>query len=151
MYDDLWVGGKVMYKLEPVIADGGELIIYAPHIDQISYSHGALLERIGYHVLDYYLTRMAQFQDIPRGILAHSTHVKGIGHYRNGQEHPRIQVILATGISAERCRQINLGYQDYRSINPADWEGREAEGYLLVPKAGEMLYRLADGTVPRCN
>jgi nickel-dependent lactate racemase len=27
MYDELWVGGKCMYKLEPVVADGGELII----------------------------------------------------------------------------------------------------------------------------
>jgi len=32
MYDDLWVAGKCMYKLEPVVADGGELIIYAPHV-----------------------------------------------------------------------------------------------------------------------
>ena len=27
--------GKCMYKLEPVVADGGELIIYAPHIHEI--------------------------------------------------------------------------------------------------------------------
>ena len=27
-----WVGGKCMDKLEPVIADEGELIIYAPHV-----------------------------------------------------------------------------------------------------------------------
>ena len=26
MYTELWVGGKCMYKLEPVVADGGELI-----------------------------------------------------------------------------------------------------------------------------
>ena len=27
MYDELWVGGKCMYKLEPVVADGGELAV----------------------------------------------------------------------------------------------------------------------------
>ena len=40
MYDELWVGGKCMYKLEPVVADGGELIIYAPHIHEICVTHG---------------------------------------------------------------------------------------------------------------
>ena len=48
---------------------------------------------------------------------------------------------LATGIPEERCRRINLGYADYRTIDPATWAGREAEGVLLVPHAGEMLYR----------
>ena len=32
MYADLWTAAKGMYKLEPVVADGGELVIYAPHI-----------------------------------------------------------------------------------------------------------------------
>jgi lactate racemase len=31
MYDDLWTAAKAMYKTEPAIADGGEVIIYAPH------------------------------------------------------------------------------------------------------------------------
>ena len=148
MYDELWVAGKVMYKLEPVIADGGELIIYGPHIKEVSYTHGKLIDQIGYHVRDYYLKRMQKFSDIPRGILAHSTHVKGIGTFENGIEKPRVQVFLATGIPKERCERINLGYIDPTSIDPEDWADREAEGYLLVRKAGEMLYRLADGSVP---
>lgn len=32
IYEEIWVGGKAMYKLEPVVADGGELIIYGPQI-----------------------------------------------------------------------------------------------------------------------
>jgi NAD(P)-dependent dehydrogenase (short-subunit alcohol dehydrogenase family) len=40
MSDELWAGGKCMYKLEPVVADGGELIIYAPHIREVSGTHG---------------------------------------------------------------------------------------------------------------
>ena len=60
-----------------------------------------------------------------------------------GIETPRIQVTLATGIPEERCRRVNLGYADYRTIDPAEWAGREDEGILLVPHAGEMLYRSA--------
>jgi nickel-dependent lactate racemase len=144
MYDELWVGGKCAYKLEPVVADGGELIIYAPHIREISVVHGAIIREIGYHVRDYFRAQMPRFAHLPRGVIAHSTHVKGIGTYDNGVERPRITVTLATGISEAECRQVNLGYRDHRDIGVRmnDWKDREDEGLLLVPKAGETLFRL---------
>ncbi len=144
MYDELWVGAKCMYKMEPVVADGGELIIYAPHISEISLAHGPVIEEIGYHTLEYFLKQWDRFKDYPWGILAHSTHVRGIGSYDDGVERPRVEVTLASGISEETCRRVNLGYRDPASIDIADWQGREAEGRLYVPKAGEMLYRLTD-------
>ena len=142
MYDDIWTGGKCMYKLEPVVADGGELIIYAPHISEVSITHGEIIKKIGYHVRDYFVKQMDKFQDIPGGIMAHSTHVKGAGVYENGVEKPRVNVVLATAIPEEMCRKINLGYRDPATIDPVDWQNRESEGYLYVPKAGEILYRL---------
>ena len=144
MYDDLWTAGKAMYKTEAAIADGGEVIIYAPHLDEISYTHGKLIDQIGYHVRDYFTKQWERFKDIPGGVLAHSTHVKGAGTYdaESGIERPRIQVTLATSIPEERCRRVNLGYRDYHSINPEEWQGREDEGYLFVPHAGEVLYRV---------
>ncbi len=144
MYDDLWTGGKCMYKLEPVVSDGGELIIYAPHITEVSVTHGAILEKIGYHVRDYFVKQMDKFADIPGGVMAHSTHVKGIGTFENGVEQPRVNVVLATGIPESMCRKINLGYRDPKTIDLREWENREAEGMLYVQKAGEMLYRLMD-------
>ncbi|MGZ3676701.1 MAG: lactate racemase domain-containing protein [Ktedonobacterales bacterium] len=143
-YDDLWTAAKAMYKTEPVMADGGEIIIYAPHLTEVSYTHGALIDQIGYHVRDYFTKQWDRFNDVPGGILAHSTHVKGMGTYDavTGVETPRIQVTLATGIPEERCRHINLGYRDYRTIDPASWANREDEGLLLVEHAGEVLYRL---------
>lgn len=142
MYDELWVGGKCMYKLEPVVADGGELIIYAPHIHEISLTHGALIRRIGYHCRDYFLKQWDKYKDVPWGVLAHSTHVRGIGTYEDGAERCRIQVTLATAIPEEVCTEINLGYRDPATINPQAFAHREDEGVLLVPKAGEMLYHL---------
>jgi len=142
MYDDLWTGAKCMYKLEPVVADGGELIIYAPHIQQVSITHGADIEAIGYHVRDYYLKQMDKFRHVRGGVMAHSTHVKGVGSYIDGVEKPRINVVLATQISAATCAKINLGYCDPRAIHLQEWQNRENDGRLYVPKAGEMLYRL---------
>lgn len=142
MYDDLWVAGKGMYKLEPVVADGGELIIYAPHVTEISVTHGKIIEEIGYHCRDYFLTQWDKFKEKPWGILAHSTHVRGIGRMENGVEKCRIQVTLATGIPESVCRKINLGYRDPKTIREADFANREDDGVLFVPKAGEMLYHL---------
>jgi nickel-dependent lactate racemase len=142
LYDDVWTAGKGMYKMEPVIADGGEVIIYAPHIDEISYTHGKFLDEVGYHVRDYFTTQWEKFKHYPGGVLAHSTHVKGSGTYVNGIEKPRVTVTLATKVSPERCKKVNLGYRDPATINVADFENREHEGVLLVKKAGEMLYRL---------
>jgi nickel-dependent lactate racemase len=148
MYDDIWTAGKVMYKLEPVLADGGTLIIYAPHITEISYTHGKWLDKIGYHTRDYFLKRMDQFAAIPRGILAHSTHVKGIGTYIDGVEKPRANVILATGIGKNRCEKVNLGYMNPKKIIIDDYENRQDEGILVVHHAGEVLHRLTGGYIP---
>lgn len=144
MYDDLWVGGKCMYKLEPVVADGGELIIYAPHIREVSHTHGRILDEIGYHTRDYFVAQWERFRKYPWGVVAHSTHVRGIGTFEGGVERPRIRVTLATGIPEERCRRIGLGYLDPETVHPEEWKGREAEGILYVPRAGETLYRLED-------
>jgi hypothetical protein len=81
---------------------------------------------------------------VPRNAIAHSTHLKGQGTYdaATAVETPRISVTLATGISEERCRKLNLGYIDPKSINFDDWRGREAKDIKLIPRAGETLYRL---------
>ncbi|MCU0521092.1 MAG: lactate racemase domain-containing protein [Anaerolineae bacterium] len=144
LYDDIWTAAKGMYKVEPVIEDDGEVIIYAPHIDEISYTHGSVLDRIGYHVRDYFVKQWDQFSSEPWGVLAHSTHLRGVGTYdaHSGQERPRIKVTLATGISRERCEQVALGYLDPASIDFDAWRDREDEGILLIPRAGEQLYRV---------
>ena len=144
MYEDIWTAAKGMYKLEPVIVDGGEVIIYAPHINEISYTHGRVLDEIGYHVRDYFLKQWDRFKHYPGGVLAHSTHLRGLGEYdaATGVETPRIKVILATRISEERCRRVDLDYLNPDEINLDEWRASEDPETLLVPKAGELLYRL---------
>ncbi len=144
MYDELWVGGKVMYKLQPVVEDGGELIIYAPHIKQLSYTWGEHLRKAGYHVAEYFLKKMDDFRDVPRLALSHAVLVKGRGTYENGCERPRINVVLATSIPEEECRLVNLGYVDWRKVDIEGQRKRQHEGTLVVDHAGETLYRLED-------
>jgi nickel-dependent lactate racemase len=142
MYDELWVAGKCMYKLEPVVADGGELIIYAPHMQEVSLTHGKLIHEIGYHCRDYFLKQWDKFRDYPRGVIAHSTHVRGCGDFADGTENCRVRVTLASQISPDICAALNLGYRDPESIDVESFADREHEGVLLVRKAGEQLYRL---------
>jgi len=142
MYDELWTGAKAMYKLEPAVAIGGEVIIYAPHLDVVSHVHGKYIYEIGYHILPYFLQDWERFKHIPLGVLAHSTHVRGSGVWENGLEKPNVKVALASKIPPADCARLNLGYLDPASINLDDWKNREDEGILYVPKAGEILYRL---------
>lgn len=144
MYDELWTAGKAMYKLEPAVAVGGEVIIYAPHLETVSHVHGKYIYEVGYHILPYFLQDWERYQHIPLGVLAHSTHVRGSGMMdaKRGVEQPNVKVSLASRISPEDCARLNLGYLDPASINLEDWQNREDEGILYVPKAGEILYRL---------
>lgn len=144
IYDDLWTAAKGMYKVEPVISDGGEVIIYAPEINEISYTHGKLIDQIGYHVRDYYVKQWDVFKHHPWSILGHSTHLRGSGEFDlvNKIEKPRIQVTLATGIQRSRCEKVNLGYMDPASISLDEWINKEEKGILFVPRAGEKLYRI---------
>lgn len=148
MYEDLWTGGKCMYKAEPVIEDNGELIIYAPHIFSPSLVHESVLRRIGYHVRDYYLKRLELFADIPRAVMAVSTYIKGTGTYIDGIEKPRIQVSVASQIPRELIETLGLGYIDPDTINVEDWRNREEEGLLLIERAGETLYLPAQSDTP---
>lgn len=144
LYDDIWTAAKGMYKVEPVVADGGEVIIYAPHIDEISYTHGKVLGEVGYHVRDYFVKQWDRFQHHPWGVLAHATHLRGVGEYDldSQTETPRINVTLATGIPKETCEKLGLGYLDPETLDLDAWRGREEEGILFIPRAGEQLYRL---------
>jgi nickel-dependent lactate racemase len=146
MYDDLWTAAKGMYKTEPVVADGGEVVIYAPHVDEVSRVHGRILDEIGYHCRDYFVAQWERFRRYPGGILAHSTHLKGLGTFDadRHREDPRIQVTLATGIPRDRCRRVNLGYMDHTAIDPVEWTERSDAGTLVVPHAGERLFRLRE-------
>lgn len=143
MYPDMWTAAKGMYKLEPVVADGGELVLYAPHVQEFSVTHGALLAEIGYHCRDYFLGQWDRFAAYPGGVLAHSTHLKGGGTWDPvAGERPRISVVLATGISAEQCAKHALEYRDPLDVDAAEW--RADPDSLVVDKAGEVLYRLSD-------
>lgn len=142
MYDELWTGAKAMYKLEPAVALGGEVVIYAPHLDVVSHVHGKYIFEVGYHILPYFLHDWDRFKQIPLGVLAHSTHLRGSGVLEHGIEKPNVHVTLASKISPEDCARLNLGYQDPATIDFDAWKDKEEQGILFVPKAGEILYRL---------
>lgn len=139
-YEDIWTAAKGFYKLEPVVADGGEVILYAPHVTQISAMHPEI-DAIGYHCRDYFVKQWDRFKHLHWGVLAHATHLRGAGTYDevNG-ERCRVTVTLATGIPADVVQAANLNYLDPAEVDVAAFE---ADGEtLVVPDAGEVLFRL---------
>jgi len=141
MYDEIWTGAKGFYKVEPVVADGGEVILYAPHIREIATSHPQIHE-VGYHCRDYFVKQWERFSGVHWGVLAHSTHLRGSGTYdaATGEERLRVNVTLATGIPEDVCRAVNLGYRDPATIDLSHLDADPET--LVVPRAGEVLFRL---------
>ncbi|HSN44158.1 MAG TPA: lactate racemase domain-containing protein [Propionibacteriaceae bacterium] len=140
-YDDIWTAAKGCYKAQPAMADGGEVIIYAPHVTEVSETHHEIYD-IGYHCIDYFTKQPERFAHVPKGVVAHSTHVRGAGTYdpETGVETNRLRVTLATGISREVCEQVNLGYLDPASIDIEAWKADPE--ITVVENAGEILFRL---------
>ena len=140
-YDDIWTAAKGCYKMQPAMADGGEVVIYAPHVTEVSEQHPEIYD-IGYHCIEYFTQQWDKFTDVPKGVLAHSTHVRGTGSYdvETGTEHNRIKVTLCTQIPAEICEQVNLGHL---ALEDADFDAWNADPDVFVQEnAGEVLYRL---------
>ena len=139
-YDDMWTGAKGFYKVEPVVADGGQVILYAPHITQISVMHPVIGE-IGYHCRDYFLGQWDRFSGYHWGDLAHSTHLFGAGTWDHEHgERGRVRVTLATGIPEDMTRAANLDYLDPALVDIAAMTADPDT--LVLPQAGEVLYRL---------
>jgi nickel-dependent lactate racemase len=139
-YEDIWTAAKGFYKLEPVVADGGEVILYAPHVTEIAAMHPEINE-IGYHCRDYFVKQWDRFKHVHWGVLAHSTHLRGAGTYDEvGGERLRLTVTLATGIPEDVVRAANLDYLDPREVDVAAFEADPDT--LVVPQAGEVLFRL---------
>lgn len=143
-YDELWVGGKASYKLGAIIEEGGELIIYAPHLTKLSETHGALIEKYGYAPLESVRDMLGVSQELRENlcIAAHLAHVAYAGRIdAEGKIVPRYQITMASGLDEETCRRVNLGYIDYRTF---DYESLRADpDTLVVADAGRDLYQVA--------
>jgi len=139
-YDELWVGGKASYKLGAIIEEGGELIIYAPHLTKLSETHGALIEKYGYAPLETVRDMLGVSEELRENlcIAAHLAHVAYAGRLDDqGKIVPRYRITMATGLDEETCRRVNLGYIDYRTFN------YEADpDTLIVENAGRDLYQV---------
>jgi nickel-dependent lactate racemase len=141
MYQDMWTGAKCVTKNERIVEDDGELIVYAPHIGQLSFSHGMLIEALGYHTKDYFISHWEKFKGYPWMVLAHSTLLKPGGTYEQAKEKPRIRVRLATGIKRNICKKVNIDYANPDSIRLDDYINKEAQGFLLIHDGSEMLHQ----------
>src|SRR5215213_8998120 len=141
-YDELWVGGKASYKLGAIIEEGGELVIYAPHLTKLSETHGALIEKYGYAPLESVRDMLGVSPELRENlcIAAHLAHVAYAGRLdEQGKVVPRYKITMATGLDEETCRRVNLGYVDHRTLNYEQM--RSDPETLIVKDAGRDLYQ----------
>ena len=140
-YDELWVGGKASYKLGGIIEEGGELIIYAPHLTAISETHGLLIEKYGYAPLDKVREMVALSTELQANlaVAAHLAHVSYAGQRdETGRVVPRYRITMASALDEAMCRRVNLGFLDHRRFRREDYEADPDT--LIVERAGRDLY-----------
>jgi hypothetical protein len=145
-YDEMWVGGKASYKLGAIIEDGGELIIYAPHLTKLSETHGALIEKYGYAPLESVRDMLGASAELRENlcIAAHLAHVAYAGRKdEQGRIVPRYRITMATGLDEQTCRRVNLGYLDHRMLDLETLNGQPDT--LIVKDAGRDLYQVELG------
>ena len=144
-YDEIWTAGKGSYKLQSpgVIAKGGEIIIYAPHINcfHSRWKMNLALKQIGYHCKDYVKEYLKSNPDFSKNIAAHVINVRGTGSFdvNSGKEEFDFKVTLATGISKEICESVGLGYRNPDSIQREDFI---RPGKLWIENGGKYLYKI---------
>ena len=148
MYDEIWTAGKGSYKLQRagVMAEGGEVILYAPHIHcfHSKPEMDAEIRQIGYHGRDYVVAYCERNPGFNKNVASHVINVRGIGRMAAGAEQFPFQVTLATQIPEEECRAAGLGYRDPRTIRREDFEG---EGSLWIEEGGQWLYSRREGAM----
>jgi nickel-dependent lactate racemase len=141
-YDELWVGGKASYKLGSIIEEGGELIIFAPHLKAISQTHGRLIEKYGYAPLECVREMLQHSQELGDNlcVAAHLAHVTYAGRLdEHGRVVPRYRITMATGVDEAVCERVKLGFMDYRSFDLNSFESDPET--LIVRDAGRDLYK----------
>ena len=142
-YDEMWVAAKGFYKVEPVVADGGEVTLLAPRVDAVSRTFGTDIERVGYHSREWLLAHLDEFADVRGSVLAHCTHARGIGSVApDGSDRPRVNLVLATGLDRATTDRLTVGWRDPAGVDEREWA--EDPDALVVHDAGEILYRLRD-------
>jgi lactate racemase len=140
-YDELWVGGKASYKLGGIIEEGGELIIYAPHLRAISETHGLLIEKYGYAPIDRVREMVALSTELRSNlaVAAHLAHVSYAGSRdESGKVIPRYTITMASALDEATCRRVNLGFMDHRQFRREEYD-RDPDT-LVVERAGRDLY-----------
>ncbi len=143
-YTEFWTGAKAIYKVEPIVEDGGELVVYAPAIKHMSKTHDDTIGQIGFHVKDYFISNIKEYRNISKTVLAYCSYIKGAGSYQNGIEKTRINVKLSTGIRKEYCEKLGISYIDPKEIDISSWKNKQNDGIIIIESAGEVLYKVSE-------
>lgn len=141
MYDEVWTAGKGSYKLQKpgVLAEGGEIILLAPHI-HCFHSNDKMdsdIREIGYHGIEYVLDYCKKNPSFDKNIASHVINVRGFGTMIENIETFPFTVTLAMNVSEADCTAVNLQFKNYKELKPEDFQDDDS---LWIPDGGQWLY-----------
>lgn len=144
-YDEIWTAAKGSYKLQRpgVMAECGEIILYAPHINYF-HSNKSMnndIQKVGYHCRDYIKNYLLKYPGYCKNSAAHLMNVIGPGVYnvKKNKEKLYFKLTLSTSIPKDVCKAVCLGYRDPKTIRKEDFM---EQGKLWIEDGGKYLYDL---------
>ncbi len=142
---DLWTAAAFIPLLESLVADGGTLMLVAPHISQLSISHRALFDAISLpgHPQPGFIAGTPQltWQALVRHFLRQRLGI--VERAGNLQESPRYRLVLATGLPAKVLQKLEVSGENPDDVLAAIASDAQTSPSQIVVQAGEDRYCLA--------
>jgi len=141
-YKSTWLGNKSIYRTRMAMADGGELVVLAPGLQQFGEDPEVdrLIRKYGYIGTEGVLEAVKNNDDIKQNLSA-------AAHLIHGSSEGRFTITYCPGkISKEIIQSVNFEYADLQQMLQKCNPDKLTDGFNTTPE-GEEIYFISNPAV----
>lgn len=139
-FKSTWLGNKSIYRTRMALADGGELIVFAPALKEFGEDKqiDGLIRKYGYKGTDETLKNVNENEDLQNNLGA-------AAHLIHGSSEGRFSITYCPGkekgnISKEEIESVGFNYGDFDEMKEIyDFE-KLKNGFNILPNGEEIFY-----------
>jgi nickel-dependent lactate racemase len=138
-YSSTWVANKAIYRTRMAIADGGELLVIAPAVNQFGENElfDRLIAKFGYRGTDATLAAVESDSELGMTLSA-------AAHLIHGSSEGRFRIRYATGgLTPEQIASVGFEPADLRDAQARYSAGAVHDGWNTMPD-GEEIYFISN-------
>jgi len=141
-YKSTWLGNKSIYRTRMAMADGGELIVLAPALQQFGEDDqiDKLIRKYGYIGTDGVLEAVKNNDDIKKNLSA-------AAHLIHGSSEGRFTITYCPGkLTREEIEAVNFKYASLREMTRQYDPKKLRDGFNTLP-GGEEIYFISNPAI----